>query len=188
MDNDPDTEAFDRYRPYLTMLARQAVPAAMQARVAPSDLVQQTIAEAWRCQEQYRGDGSSQQLPWLRGILTRVAAANMRRHLGTQSRDANREVAVTELLGRTDASLDAIAVASSLGPASAAERNEQVLRLATAIESLSEEYRSILIWRHFEDLPHKEIAARLGKSDAAVRMLWLRALKSLKTAFETLPT
>lgn len=185
-DDDSQPEAFERYRPYLTMLARQAVPGPMRARVDPSDLVQQTIAEAWRCQEKYRGD-SATHLPWLRGILTRVAAANMRHHLGVEARDAKREVSVGELMGRTDASLDAIVAASSLGPASAAERNEQVLRLASAIESLSEDHRNILIWRHFEDLSHKEIAARLGKSEAATRMQWLRALKALKVAFEAGP-
>ena len=107
-----DTEAFERYRPYLHVLARQAVPPAIQARIDPSDIVQQTIAEAWRCRDQFRGEGRDSYLPWLRGILTRVAAANLRRHLGTQARDADREVVITQILQRTDANLDAIVIAS----------------------------------------------------------------------------
>ena len=175
-----DTEAFERYRPYLQVLARQAVPTAIQARLDPSDVVQQTIAEAWRCQDQFRGGESDSYLPWLRGILTRVAAANVRHHLGTQARDAGREVVITEILQRTDANLEAIVAASSLGPASAALHNEQVLDLTAALESLPDDQRNVLIWRHFEDLSHAEMAARLDRSEAAVRMLWVRALKSLK--------
>ncbi len=156
------------------------MPPAIQARIDPSDIVQQTIAEAWRCKDQFRGEACDSYLPWLRGILTRVAAANLRRHLGTQSRDADREVEITEILQRTDANLDAIVIASSLGPASAAQHNEQVLALTSAMEKLSADHRNVLIWRHFEDLSHAQIAERLGKSEAAARMLWVRALKSLR--------
>ena len=156
------------------------MPPAIQARIDPSDIVQQTIAEAWRCRDQFRGEGRDSYLPWLRGILTRVAAANLRRHLGTQARDADREVVITQILQRTDANLDAIVIASSLGPASAAEHNEQVLALTSAMEQLSADHRNVLMWRHFEDLTHAQIAKRLGKSEAAARMLWVRALKSLR--------
>lgn len=177
-----DTEAFDRYRPYLHLLARRAMPKRMQARVSPSDLVQQTIAEAWRCRDQYRGEATNGQIGWLRGILTRVAAANIRQHMGVQGRDVNREIDVSDNIDQTNAGLEMIA-ASSIGPASAAIKNEQVLALSAAMETLPDDYRCVLIWRHFDDLSHAEMAHRLGKSEPAVRMLWIRALKSLRQAF-----
>lgn len=182
-DDFSDTDAFDRFRPYLLVLAQQAIPKAIRARVDPSDLVQQTIAEAWRNKHQFRNDKSAGYRPWLRGILTRIAAANVRHHMGTQSRDAKREMAITEVLDRAENGLASIAVASSIGPASTAQHKEDVVALSAALQQLSEDHRNVLFWRHFEDLSHAEIANRLGKSEAAARMLWIRALKSLKNAF-----
>ena len=182
MDPGSETDAFDRYRPYLQLLAQRAIPPAIRARVDPSDLVQQTVAEAWKNREQFRGEKGNH-MPWLRGILTKIAAANVRQHLGTQSRDAGREIEITQLLQNSDASLAAFVQTDTKGPQSAAQHNEQLLALATAMERLSESERNVLMWRHFDDLSHAQIAQRLDKSEPAVRMIWIRALKKLKSHF-----
>ena len=41
------------------------------------------------------------------------------------------------------------------------------------------DYREVLTLRHLQGKPFEEIAARMGRSPGAVRMLWMRALEQL---------
>jgi RNA polymerase sigma-70 factor, ECF subfamily len=56
---------------------------------------------------------------------------------------------------------------------------EERSHLRTALQSLSEEYQTVLILRFMQDLSHAEVAATLGKSVEAVRVVQYRALKVL---------
>ena len=47
------------------------------------------------------------------------------------------------------------------------------------MEGLSDAHREIILLRKFQELPFKEIAARLEKSEDGCRMLLARALTSL---------
>lgn len=48
-----------------------------------------------------------------------------------------------------------------------------------ALAALPEEHQTVLILRFMQDMPHAEVAAILGKSVEAVRVLQHRALKAL---------
>jgi RNA polymerase sigma-70 factor (ECF subfamily) len=52
--------------------------------------------------------------------------------------------------------------------------------LQQAIEQLPAEAREVLRLRYVENLPSKQIAERIGKSDAAVRTLLTRCLRRLE--------
>jgi RNA polymerase sigma-70 factor (ECF subfamily) len=54
-------------------------------------------------------------------------------------------------------------------------------RLMDAIGKLPEEQREALRMRYVENLPSKQIAEKLGKTDAAVRVMLTRSLKKLQT-------
>jgi RNA polymerase sigma-70 factor (ECF subfamily) len=56
---------------------------------------------------------------------------------------------------------------------------EQARRLETALESLSEAQRQIIVLRKLEELTFPEIAQRLGKSEDACRMAFSRAMAAL---------
>ena len=58
-------------------------------------------------------------------------------------------------------------------------RNAREARLLEALEKLPQEQQSALRMRYIENLPSKQIAERLGKSDAAVRVMLTRSLKKL---------
>ena len=60
-----------------------------------------------------------------------------------------------------------------------AVRREQNDQLNRALERLSPDYREVLTLRHLQGKPFDEIAARMGRSAGAVRMLWMRALEQL---------
>ena len=57
--------------------------------------------------------------------------------------------------------------------------NEDAERLERALEALTGSQRDIILLRRFEELTFPEIAARLGKSDDACRMMFARAMTAL---------
>ena len=61
--------------------------------------------------------------------------------------------------------------------------NLEIGRLKGAIKFLKPEYQDVLIMRFIEELPHEEVAATLGKSQGAVRIIQHRALKELKSIY-----
>ena len=64
-------------------------------------------------------------------------------------------------------------------PSQAFSRNAREARLLEALGKLPDEQRDALRLRYVENLPSKQIAERLGKTDAAVRVMLTRSLKKL---------
>ncbi len=68
------------------------------------------------------------------------------------------------------------------GPATALDRAEHRVKVAKALESLSEDHRQVLLFRYFEGLNSEEIGQRMGRSAGAIRKLTARALEELGKA------
>ena len=64
-------------------------------------------------------------------------------------------------------------------PSAAAARRERAVLLADALEGLPADYREVVILRNLEGLKFSEVAARMGRSSGAIRMLWARAIEQL---------
>ena len=56
--------------------------------------------------------------------------------------------------------------------------------LHEAVDKLSDEYRSVYLWRDLEDVPAKEVAQRLGISVAAVKSRLHRARESVRNRLD----
>ena len=52
--------------------------------------------------------------------------------------------------------------------------------IADQIANLPPDYQEVLVLRHMEGLPFEQVAKRMGRSSGSARMLWLRALESLR--------
>ena len=52
--------------------------------------------------------------------------------------------------------------------------------IAEVLESLPEDYRAVILLRNLKGLSQAEVAVELNRTESAVRMLWLRALKQLR--------
>jgi DNA-directed RNA polymerase specialized sigma24 family protein len=77
----------DRFRDYLRFLARQQLDPQLQAKLDPSDLVQQTLLEAYRARPRFRPRGDAELAAWLRKILCRMCPALPRQqHQGPPQR------------------------------------------------------------------------------------------------------
>lgn len=185
MNSDPEealrsTWSMGPLRPWLKMLAERQIPAALRARVDPSDIVQQTLMDAWRGREGFRGTTHAERLAWLRVILARTLAHVHRDQLKTTKRGEGREQLLQAAIDGNSMRLEQLATASVSSPSAAAQRAEQALLLSAALERLPEDYREVLLLRHIEQLEHTEVAHRMNRSSAAVRMLWVRALEAIK--------
>jgi RNA polymerase sigma-70 factor (ECF subfamily) len=179
----PDAPANDRdleqFRDYLRLLARTHLDPRLQAKLDPSDVVQQTLLEAHKDREQLRGQSREQMACWLRQILVRNLA-NTVRDYHRACRDVNREQALEAADGPADALADWLAAEQS-SPSRQVERQEEVLRLSAALTALPEAQREVIVLRHFHGWPLADISRQVGKSAAAVAGLLHRGLRRLRT-------
>src|SRR5215469_3769441 len=109
------------YRPFLDNLARLRLDPRLQSKLDPADLVQQTLLEACRAPEQFRGRSEGEQKAWLRRILLRNLA-NTVRDLGRQKRDVHRERSLDAALEDSSARLEALLAAEQSSPSEQAVR------------------------------------------------------------------
>ena len=181
MDHEPGGQALplERFRPYLLLLARAQLAAQVQAKLDASDVVQQTLLEAHRKRDQFRGEGPGQLLAWLRRLLA-CTLADALRGLGRARRDVARERSLEAALDQSSERLAAWLAAEQSSPSERADRNEQVLRLADALATLPEAQRQALVLRHCQGWTVAEISQHLGRSPTAVAGLLKRGARQLR--------
>src|SRR6516165_8434690 len=105
-DNDP--MALERYRGYLCALARLQVAARpwLAAKFDASDVVQHALLKAHAARDQFRGQTPAEMVMWLRQILNRTLA-NELRALGQQKRAVGAERSLEADLDASSCRLDA---------------------------------------------------------------------------------
>lgn len=170
-----------RLRPWLQMVADRELPDRLRGRVDASDIVQQTLLKAWQAESQFVGETDQQRLAWLRTIVKNTIRDHQRRLLGTDKRGAGRERAATDLFGNEGAGLSQRAIEPAATVGGELMAAEQRVELDRVLASLPTDQRKVIELRHFEELSFAEIAKQLSRSEPAVRMLWVRALRSLQT-------
>jgi RNA polymerase sigma-70 factor (ECF subfamily) len=177
----------ERYRAYLTLLARLQIGRRLQGKADCADLVQDTFLEAARHFPRFRGETEPELAAWLRQILATCLAHLVRRYCGTQARDVRLERALEDDLDQSSRALDHGLVAEQSTPSQRASRREQAVLLADALDLLPADYREVIILRHLEGLTFPEVAARMGRSLDSVEKLWVRALPRLRRALGAEP-
>jgi RNA polymerase sigma-70 factor (ECF subfamily) len=176
-------ELLELYRNYLRLVARSLISTALRVKFEPSDMVQETFLKAHREFNQFVGGGEPELVAWLRRILVR-SLANQVKHHRRQARDHQRQESLELLLDRSSLTIQQ-ALASSVGsPSEQASRREQAVLLADALNRLPHDYREAFIRRTLEHVPFQTIATEMGRSVGAVRMLWARAVKRLTQLLE----
>jgi RNA polymerase sigma-70 factor, ECF subfamily len=150
--------------------------------VDPSDLVQETLLDAHRQFAHFEGTTEAQFLAWLRRILAGKAANTVRHYLGTQSRNLQQELEVDLSLSfdRVSLHLSQLATAAEPSPSQQYLHREQSVLIADALQRLPDDYREVIVLRHWDDLTFPQIAERMQRSVDSVEKLWMRALAKLK--------
>lgn len=180
-----DTDALADFlvlrRPQLLAFIERQLGAALRSKVEPDDMFQEVSADAVRSLEGLGADRDP--FGWLCQIAERRIIDAHRRYFGAQKRSAAREVPLGSPGGEgtSRAALIDLLVVSMTTASQAFSRNQREMRLIEAMAKLPEEQREALRLRYIEGLPSKEIAARLGKRDGAVRVMLTRSLDKLQS-------
>ncbi len=183
MSADPEKQlceswSIGRLRPWLQMVAERELPARLRGRLEASDVVQQALVKAWQGESDFAGSTHEERLAWLRTVLKNTIRDQQRRLLGTQKRGGNREYLATELAQDDDVGVEAVANDPTVSHALIAQ--EESKQLSQLLSLLPDDQRRVIQLRHVDGLSHDSTAQRLGKSSAAVRMMWVRALRNLR--------
>lgn len=181
MSFDHDQVSIEGYRGYLVALARLQVAARpwLAAKLDASDIAQQTLLKAHAAREQYRGNTPGEMVVWLRQILTRTLA-NELRAMGQAKRDVGAERSLEVDVDASSCRLDAWLAADHTSPSGRAERGERLATLANAVEALPPDQREIVLFKHCHGLTLNELANRTERTPAAVAGLLRRGLERLR--------
>ncbi len=177
MDGELDIE---RFRPYLNLLARLSIGQAIRSKISSSDIVQDTLIEAHRDPTRFEGRAVEEQLALLRKILANNAA-KAGRDLRRQKRDVEREQPLDAAVDRSSRRLLAVLAADQSSPSERAMKNEAILLIARALETLPEAQREAVLLHYVDGLTIREIAERMDRTAGSVAGHLMRGLERLRT-------
>lgn len=161
----------ESYRTYLRRVVRRSIGRDLRAKVDGSDIVQVTLIEAHRDFDQFDSSTHSALQRWLGRLLRNNLADALKRYRDTAMRDIGREIPI-------DSKIKELAQAEPPQLPSFDSLPEQYRQ---ALAKLSLDRRTVIQLRHFEDLKFAEIGQRMGKTEDAARMLYLRAVEALQS-------
>jgi RNA polymerase sigma-70 factor (ECF subfamily) len=178
-----DTECRERLftlcRSYLGFVARSQVETWLRRKVDASDLVQETMLEAYRDFDRFDGRTEQEWLAWLKQILRHNAADFVRRYQGTAKREAGKEIPFRD----PDDSRCRGAPEPAAPQATPSQEFLQLddeLRVTAALAELPPDYQEVIVLRNLQRLPFNEVAERMNRTRPAAQMLWLRAIRKLQ--------
>lgn len=172
-------ESLDGFRSYLRLLANMQLDRRLRSKVDASDIVQQTMLQAHKARDQFRGENDKQRAAWLRQILARNLH-HATRDMTREKRDVRREQAMQAAVDQTSLRLERILSNNESTPSIKAQRGEELLKMAHAIESLPDVQREALLLHYLEQKSLTEIAEQLGKTRGSIAGLVRRGLAALR--------
>ena len=169
----------ERFREFLSLLARLQLAPRLQGKVDLSGVVQQTLLEIHQTFDRFEAWDEAQKAAWLRKILAHNLTDEVRKRTAA-ARDVGRERSLEAALGQSSARLEAWLAAHQSSASGRAERHEELLRLATALAALPEDQRTAVELHHLEGYSVVEVGHRMGRSAGSVAGLLHRGLKALR--------
>ena len=167
------------YRRYLSLVAQlQLSDGMIQAKLSPSDVVQETFMYANQAFPNFAGCSEGELIAWLRSILASQLAMQQR-HFRTQRRNVNLERQLEFELEGSSTMLSGM-IDRGKSPSQSAVRRERAVILADALAHLPDDYRDVLVLRHLRGQTFPEVARQMDRSLDSVKGLWQRAVKQLR--------
>lgn len=175
-----DRDAIERFRPYLSILAQTKFQAKLQSKLDTSDIVQQTMLQAYQSFEQFRGNTEAELAGWLRQILANIISRSLR-DLGRGKRDIQRERSIDAELQQSSMRLGGLLADNGQAtPSQNVMRDEIAAKLARALMELPDDQRHAILGKYWHGLASTEIGDQLNRSPEAVAGLLYRGLKRLR--------
>ena len=179
-----DAEALEPFRRSLEVLARVHLDSRLRGKLDPADVVQQTLLRACAALPDLRNRSPEALAAWLRKILARTLADTVK-HYHRDRRDVNLERSLEADLDRSSGALAVWLAAEQTSPSLAAQRNEELLRLADVLAGLPEPQREVVILKHLRGQTLQQIADHLGKTVPSIASLLRRGLEALRHRLST---
>jgi len=182
-------ELLARHRDRLKRMVALRLDRRLQGRIDPSDVIQESYLEAATRLAEYLQNPSMPFFLWLRFLTGQKLLELHRHHLGTQMRDAERDISLYRgtLPATSSAALAAQLLGHATRPSEAAMRAEMKIRLQEALNGMDPLDREVLALRHFEQLSNAETAKVLGLQESAASKRYVRALRRLKEILMNMP-
>ncbi len=170
-----------QYRQRLRQMIAVRMDRRLAARLDPSDVVQETLAEAVQQLATYLRQPPLPFYPWLRQLAWKRLVALYRRHIRAGKRSVCREEhGAPPLPDESALDLAGRLLARGSSPSARLRREELRDRVRAALAQLPERDREVLVLRHLEQLSTPEIAAVMAITEGAVYTRHLRALERLR--------
>lgn len=160
---------------YLRSVARRSLPVSLQAKLSPSDLVQDTALEAQRDFPSFQGEQFAELLAWMRQILVHNVSNYTRHFEQTAKRNISREIGGD----RAAQAIENLDVHTQT-PSSQLASLEQRYAVQNVLSRLPEEMKTVIELRNKEGLSFNEIGERMQCSSAAARKMWARAIERMQ--------
>ena len=167
------------YRPLLLKLANTQLDPELRQKAAASDLVQNSLIKASLAYPTCKFHSVQDVISWLQEILSNEIATAHRRYRKAKKRDARRERPINSVHSRLW--IDYLSLHSRSDESVTMSRQEEIQRVRSALDRLPPHYRKVINWRAVDGLTFPKIAAKLDRTEDAVRMLCNRAMKRLKS-------
>jgi len=160
---------FNEMRPLLLALANEGMCREIQAKVGASDIVQQTMIEAYQHVHTLEPEDDRHIFNWLSKILLHNLKDVSKSFRLCKKRSVQRErrLPLDENLADRKGFLQPL------------ESQEDLALLCSALTCLPNAHQQVLRWRYYEQLTFPEIAELVGRTEDAVRMQVKRAIRRL---------
>jgi RNA polymerase sigma-70 factor (ECF subfamily) len=162
------------FRKMMLTIANDEVDQAVQAREAPSDIVQETILEAQRDLDRFQGMTEREMRGWLRTVLKRNIK-NLHLKYRTIKRDLNRERPM-ELQTQSNNPSMADPCPS---PSTLIDLRERLQWIDRAMKTMPDHYQQVIDLYYRKGLTFAQIGETMNRSEGAVRQLHARSLHEL---------
>jgi len=165
---------FERHRAALARMVEFRLDQRLVGRIDADDVLQDTFVEAGKRLSAFRGDDKPF-LVWIRLITQQTMVDLHRRHLGASMRAAGKEIDAPQ-----SGAMSGLFVGHVTTPSRAMMREEVREKIEDALQEMDEIDREVLMLRHFEDMPNKDVAIVLAIQENAASNRYVRALSRLK--------
>lgn len=173
---------FEDHRRRLQRMVHLRMDPTLRARVGASDVLQEAFVEISARVSDYIDDPRMPFFLWLRFLTAQKLVDLYRHHVGTQKRDARRQVRIDRATFPAASSVVMAEqlVATRITPSGVAIHAELSQQIQDGLDRMNPNDREVLVMRHFEELSNVETAHELGIEESAASKRYLRALQRLR--------
>ena len=189
LDSDALAAEFEKNRSRLKRMVDLRLDRRIQKRVTSSDVLQQSYIDLAQMLDDYDPSADEPLYVWMRRIIGVQLTKVHEDHLGSESRDVNREISLQR--GRMPQATSFALASRLIGKITEAEqqfqRAERQVRLQEILNGMDIQDREIIAMRNFEQMSNSEVAAvlQIRESEAGIR--YLKALRRLQKEVKQAP-